>query len=197
MSALGEHDRLIGQMLQWGVVAELDEDAARVKVDANGMLTDWIPWPEMSAGPGAVTWSAPEIGTQVIIGCPDGESANAAVLASYYQEAFDAPANKKTIHRVRYADGTVIQYDREEHAYTIDVGTGNVFVNCATANVTATEKVKIDAPDTEITGNLKVGKKIEAGEDITTPADVKAGAIGLKTHKHPTAATGSPSVPIP
>jgi phage baseplate assembly protein V len=195
--SLGEHDRQIVNLLMWGVVAELDEDAKRVRVDADGMRTDWVPWPELNAGPGVRTWCPPEVGTQVIVGSPGGETGNAAVLAYFYQDDYDAPANNKNVHRVEYADGTSIQYDREAHAYTVSVGTGSVVVNCKTANVNAEEKVTITAPDTEITGNLKVGKKIEAGEDITTPADVKAGDIGLKTHKHPTAAVGSPSPPIP
>jgi phage baseplate assembly protein V len=184
MNVAGEHDRLIGNMLMWGVVAEIDASGAKVRVDANGMLTDWILWPELSAGPGVVTWCPPEVGTQVIIGCPDGETANAAVLARYYCEDYDAPADALTVHRTTYADGTVVEYDREAHRYKIDVGTGNVVINCKTAIVTATEKVTIDSPDTEMTGNLKVEKKIEAGEDITTPADVKAGVISLKGHGH-------------
>ena len=181
----------------YGVVAELDEAAARVRVDCDGLRTDWIPWLAERAGPGVRTWSAPEVGEQVVVVSPCGDPAQGVVIGSVYQEDHDAPASVKTTHRTEYADGTVVEYDRETTTLTVDVGTGNVIVNCANANVNATEKVTIDAPDTEITGNLKVGKKIEAGEGITTPADVKAGAIGLKTHKHPTAATGSPSVPIP
>lgn len=195
MSASGEHDRLIGNLLMWGIVVELDEDEARVRVDTNGMRTDWIPWPELSAGPGVVTWCAPEVGTQVIVGCPDGEPANAAILASYYQDSFDAPANKKTVHRARYADGTVVEYDRVAHRYMIDVGAGSVVVNCKTATVTASESATLDTPTTHVTGDLKVGGKIDAGGDITTPAEVKAGDIGLRTHHHTAQGATAPTTP--
>ncbi|MBO8044035.1 phage baseplate assembly protein V, partial [Pseudomonas aeruginosa] len=47
-----EHARLIGNLLMIGVVRELDEANGRVRVDADGMLTDWIPWLERGAGPG-------------------------------------------------------------------------------------------------------------------------------------------------
>ena len=39
-------------MLMLGVVSELDEAQARVRVDCDGMRTDWIPWIERRAGPG-------------------------------------------------------------------------------------------------------------------------------------------------
>jgi hypothetical protein len=39
--------------------------------------------------------------------------------------------------------------------------------------------------------------KLDVTGNITTPAEVTAGNIGLKTHKHPTAPTGPVSQPIP
>lgn len=199
MSAAGEHDRQIGNLLMLGVVAELDEAQARVRVDCDGMRTDWIPWIERRAGPGVRTWSAPEVGEQVVVAAPYGDPAQGVVIGSVYQEAHDAPASLKAVHRTEYADGTVVEYDRESTTLTVNVGSGSVIVNCATATVTASESVTLDTPNTRATGDLKVDGKIEAGADITTPAEVKAGNIGLKAHKHAGVTSGSaqtsPSVP--
>lgn len=184
-------------MLMLGVIAELDEAAARVRVNADGLLTDWIPWGERRAGPGVRTWSAPEVGEQVVVACPYGDPAQGVVLASVASDTYPPPADAKTVHRTTYADGTVVEYDRESHALTVNVGSGSVSVNCATATVTASDSVTLDTPTTHATGDLKVDGKIDAGGDITTPAEVTAGEIGLTTHKHPTAAIGSPSAPIP
>jgi phage baseplate assembly protein V len=184
MSAVGDHDRQIGNLIMLGVIAELDEAQARVRVDCDGLRTDWIPWVEYRAGPGLRTWSAPEVGEQVVVLCPCGDPAQGVVMGSVYQEAHDAPAVAKAVHRVEFGDGSVVEYDRSTAALSITVGTGSVTINCATAIVHASESVTLDTPETHATGNLKVDGKIDAVGDITTPAEVKAGPIGLKAHKH-------------
>lgn len=195
MSALADHDRMIGAGTMLGVVAELDEAKARVKVDVAGMRTDWIPWTER-AGPGVRTWSAPEVGSQVVVACPSGDPAQGVVLGGVYRAAHPAPANAKTSHRVEFEDGTIVEYDRAAHKLTIDVGEGSVVVNCKTATITASESVTVDAPTAHFTGDVNVDKKITAGQDITTPAEVKAGTIGLKSHHHEGVSSGSsPTTP--
>ena len=197
MSATGDHDRQIANMVMLGVVSELDEAQARVRVDCDGMRTDWIPWTERRAGPGVRTWSAPEVGEQVVVAAPYGDPTQGVVIGSVFQESHDAPASLKTKHRTEYGDGTVVEYDRDSTTLTVNVGSGKVIVNCATAQVHASESVTLDTPTTHATGDLKVDGRIDAGGNITTPAEVTAGDIGLKTHKHPTAGMGPPSAPIP
>lgn len=184
MSGSGEHDRILGNLVMIGIVSELDEAGARVRVDVDGMQTDLIPWLTGRAGPGVRTWSAPEVGEQVVVVSPYGDPAQGVVIGSVFQNDFDAPAAVRTKHRTEYADGSVVEYDRETTTLTVNVGSGKVVVNCATAEVHATESVTLDTPNTHATGDLKVDGKIEAGADITTPAEVKAGNIGLKAHKH-------------
>lgn len=192
-----EHDRRIGAMTMIGVIAELDEAQARVRVEADGLLTEWLPWVERRAGPGLRTWSAPEVGEQVLVVCIGGDPAQGVVVGSIYQDDHDAPASAKAVARAEFADGTVVEYDRAAHRLTVDVGEGFVVVNCKTATVAATESVTLDTPKTYATGDLQVTGKIDAGGNITTPAEVYAGSIGLKSHKHPTAGNGPPSTPIP
>lgn len=124
MSASGEHDRLIGNLVMVGTIAELDEANARVRVNVDGMKTDWVPFTAARAGPGVRDWSAPEVGEQVVIACPYGDPAQAVVLGSVYQDAHGAPANLKTKHRTEYADGTFVEYDREAHQLVTDVNVG-------------------------------------------------------------------------
>jgi phage baseplate assembly protein V len=189
---------MIGAAIMFGVVADLDEANARVRVDCGGMRTDWIPWTER-AGPGVRTWSAPEVGAQVVVASPSGDPAQGVVIGGVFRDAHPAPANAKTVHRATFEDGTVIEYDREAHRITVDVGTGSVVINCDTATVTAQTSVTVDTPTAHFTGDVNVDGKIAAGDDITTPAEVKAGDIGLKAHKHGGVSSGSaqtsPSVP--
>lgn len=195
MSAVGEHDRLIGNLVMLGVIAELDEEQARVRVDCDGMRTGWIPWVAGRAGPGVRTWSAPEVGEQVVVVSPYGDPTQGVVIGSVYQDAFDAPATVKTKHRTEYADGSVVEYDRATTTLTVNVGSGKVIVNCATAEVHATESVTLDTPKTHATGDLKVDGKIDADGNITTPAEVKAGDIGLKAHHHTAQGATAPTTP--
>jgi phage baseplate assembly protein V len=195
VSATGEHDRQLGNVIMLGVVAELDEAQARVRVDCDGMRTDWIPWTERRAGAGFRTWAPPEVGEQVVVVSPYGDPTQGVVIGSVYQEAHDAPANAKTKHRTEYADGTIVEYDRASTTLTVNVGSGNVVVNCAKAEVHASESVTLDTPSTHATGDLKVDGKIEAGADITTPAEVKAGAVGLKAHHHTAQGATAPTTP--
>lgn len=201
--------RLLSSVVMVGVVAELDEEGARVRVDADGMRTDWIPWGERRAGPGMRTWFPPEVGEQVVIVCPYGDPSQGVIVGSIYQQTFAAPANLKTIHRTIYADGTVIEYDREAHSFKIDVGTGSVTVNCgnatvvasedvtvecANATVTASDSVTLDTPTTHATGNMNVDGDITAA-NVTASGEVKAGNITLKGHKHTAQGATAPTTP--
>lgn len=189
-----ENGRLIANLIMFGVVVDLDEQAERVRVDADGMITDWIPWLD-ALGPGVRKWAAPEPGAQVVIACPYGDPAQGVVLGCIPSDDYPSPARKRSVYRTEYADGTVVEYDRETHAFVMDVGTGSVTVNCATATVTASDAVVLDTPVTRITGDVEITGKVEAGGNITTPAEVKAGDIGLKAHHHTAKGATAPTTP--
>jgi phage baseplate assembly protein V len=190
-----DHARLLSSVIMLGVIAELDEAAARVRVDADGLRTDWLPWCEHRAGPGARTWAPPEVGEQVVIACPYGDSSQAIVLGSVYQQAYPAPAGSKTVHRATYPDGTVIEYNRESSTLTINAGSGSVIINCATATIAASESVTLDTPNLHATGDVSVHGNVNIQGDATAQGEVKAGSIGLKSHHHtaqgPTAPTST------
>lgn len=190
-----EQSRLIGNLLMLGVVRELDDAQGRVRVDADGMLTDWIPWVEQRAGPGVRSWCAPEPGEQVVLACPYGDPGQAVVIGSLHQDRFPAPADSRQVHRTQYADGSLVEYDRQTTTLTVTVGTGQVIVNCSRAEVHASESVLLDTPSVQATGDLEVSGAITAGKDISTPGEVKAGAIGLKAHTHTAQGPTAPTTP--
>lgn len=193
MSSGGELDRRIGGALLFGRVLEIDLSAARVRVDMDGMASDWLPWCERRAGAGARTWMAPSIGEQVIVACPYGDPAQGVVIGSIYQEDFDAPANSEDVSRTVFGDGSVVEYDAAASRLTVNVGAGSVVVNCNTATITAADSVTVDSPTATFTGDVEVGGKITAQDDISTPAEVKAGNIGLKSHKHTAQGSSAPT----
>jgi phage baseplate assembly protein V len=112
-----ELERKLVNMIMDGVIAELDEDAARVKVqyaedDKGGpVLTDWLPWFANRAGPDR-DWNPPEPGEPVVIFSLNGDLAQGRVMPALYSDTYPAPANKKTVRRVEFADGGFAEYDR-------------------------------------------------------------------------------------
>lgn len=177
MSA-AESLRLLGSVIMFGVVAELDELAARVRVDVDGLRTDWLPWTEHRAGPSARTWLAPDVGEQVVIACPYGDPSQGVVIGSVYRRSYPAPARSKAIHRTTYPDGSVAEYDSIASRLTVNIGVGSVVVNCATVTVNASESVELNTPTVHATGDLNVDGNVNAR------GEVKAGSIGLKAHHH-------------
>lgn len=112
---LAEIERLLANMVRVGVVSELDDKNARVKIKTAGLTTDWLPWTTGRAGQDR-TWSAPEPGEQVLILSPYGDLGQGVVIPSIYQDAHNAPADKRDITRTVYKDGTTVEYDRQTHA---------------------------------------------------------------------------------
>lgn len=202
VAAATEHDRMLGNVLMVGVIAELDAANALVKVNANGLTTDWIPWVVRRAGPNA-TWSAPEVGEQVVVGCPYGDPSQAFVLGSLYQEAHPAPATTADKERVTFSDGTSLEYDRAAHALTVDTTTnGGITIICKTATVKAQDSITFDTPNAKFTGNVEVdGNTAMKGDaDVQGSTSVKAitsnGTNISNTHKHGNGNAGQPTTAV-
>lgn len=151
-----ENERILSNMIRIGVVSQLDEANARVKVSAAGLTTDWLPWVTSRAG-ATRTWSAPRPGEQVIVLSPYGDPAQAVVLPSIYQDAHPAPANSEDVEHVVFPDGSTVNYNSESNTLTVTVaGSGNVIVNCKEATINAETSVTLNTPDTFCKGKLTV-----------------------------------------
>ena len=197
-----EMDRRLGALIQVGVVSALDEANGLVQVDLGGPSTTWIPWATVRAG-GDRTWWAPEVGEQVIVLAPSGELANAFVVGSLYQDQHPQPATNKDIHRTEYADGSSVEFNRASSTLTVNVGSGQVIINCASAEVHASDHITLDTPQTTCTGKLTVeglltytagmqgsggssGAAVISGSIVQTDGVVSSNGVILDTHDHQT-----------
>jgi phage baseplate assembly protein V len=177
-----ELERSRANLVQIGTVAEADYAKARVRVTLGALVTAWLPWLSVRAG-GDRTWSAPEVGEQVSVLCPDGDPAGGIVLGAIYSTANAAPANAATVARTTYADGAVIDYDRAAHRLSAVLPSG------ATVNLVA---------DGGLTINAEGGITINAsGGNITVQGDVIADGVSLKTHRHTNVEPGSGTSGLP
>lgn len=170
-------EQSIGDIARLGSIASVDPKARRCTVTIGDLTTGPLPWITVRAG-NTRTWSAPTVGEQCLLICPEGETENGVVLPGLYSDAFDAPEDDPDIDATVYADGARIAYDAKSHTLTATLTDGG------TAALTAPGGIKITG-DVVIDGGLKVTKSVTADEDVT------AAGISLKSHKHSAVKTGT------
>lgn len=200
---VAELERRLANVMRLGLVEQLDEDAARVRVRVGDILTAWIPWVAHRAG-GDRTWWAPEPGEQVVLLAPAGELAAAVALPAVYRSAYAPPANAKTVHRTTYADGAVIEYDREAHKLTATIpgdveltADGDVTVDAGGSVAVSATSVSITASNVEIDGSCTITGDLNVDGTVMADTDVIAGTVSLKTHVHGGVQAGSGSTSPP
>ncbi|MCG7536485.1 phage baseplate assembly protein V [Pseudoalteromonas sp. OOF1S-7] len=133
--ALSDLQHRLSKLITLGTVHEVDYETARVKVKIGDWITAKLPWlTDMAAH--NMTWRAPEIGEQVIVLAPCGDTAQGVILGSVYSAAADhhkpdhvlgagesyaAASSREHVHRTRYQDGALVEYDNQNHAYHLYV----------------------------------------------------------------------------
>lgn len=170
--ALAELRRRLAAVVRLGLVAEVDLERARVRVDYDRdpegapVQTGWLPWLAGMAGPDR-SWRPPAAGEQVAVLSPDGDLAGGIVLGALYRAAHPAPAAEATKHLVEYRDGAVIAYDSEAHELRAALPDG------ATVAVESPGGVSITG-EVAVTGGLTVTGDIAAEGDVSAEGDVNA-----------------------
>lgn len=193
MNVTGEHDRRLANVVRVGTVAALDEPNARVKIDLGDLITDWLPWATTRAG-GDRSWSAHEVGEQVLLFAPSGELAAAVVMGAINQDAHPAPAVSKDHTRYQWADGAFVDYDRTGHLFQLDVPVGgSILLRIGQTTLKledgkttlTTPHLDVVAAQTVLTGGLTV-----AGQTALAGVTSNGHDIG-STHKHTGVSAGA------
>jgi len=122
-----EAERRLSNLVMLGQVAELDAKKARVRVQAGPILTAWLPFATVRAGPDR-TWHAPEPGEQVVLVAPGGDLNQAVVVGSLYRDAYPPPADSADISCTVWDDGAFVRYDRRQHHWHLSVPSGGRIV---------------------------------------------------------------------
>lgn len=187
-------------VIKTGYIRNVDPTTQQVRVAVDGNVTDWIDWMVWRAGLTSI-WSLPDRGEKVVVASVGGDLSNAIVLGSLYSDnGGETPSTNPEEIKIKFPDGSTLVYDFGENRFDLVVtGNGLVNITCVNANVTAVEKATIDAPQTDITGDLLVkgqivgtkGMAISGGAGATVNGnmnifngDVKADGVGVKSHSH-------------
>lgn len=198
---IGDIERRLGKLIQPGTVVEADYKLARVRVAVGKNVSDWLPWLTGRAGEDK-TWHPPEIGEQVLMVSPSGNSESGFILpGGIYKNDYPANGDTAEVSRTTFKDGAIYEYDRENHARLISLPEGK-------STVKVGEKSVSEITETKITHKLGDSAKVEieetavrltvggmgieitaAGISITGPVTQTGGnmtsdGIGLQTHKH-------------
>lgn len=217
MSAIGEIDRRLANLINIGTIADVDEEKALVRVEIGGITTDWLPWLVARASHDRA-WHAYEVGEQVLVLSPSGETSAGVVLGSIPQDAHPPAANSKEVTRYQWKDGAYQEYNRETHHYSLDVPNGgnitlhigdttlmldgtsiaatvgaSVLTLRASGCTLDTQTFAVNAQKSTFSGDVDV-----LGSVSVPNGDVVAGSISLKNHlhektaAHPTSKSGKP-----
>ncbi|HFC6357147.1 phage baseplate assembly protein V [Neisseria lactamica] len=135
--------------MQFGTVSAVDAAAhsLRVKIPVlDDMETDWLPMATPAAG-GNRFYSLPDVG-ELVVCLLDARGENGCVIGAIYNAADKPPVSDQNKWVKRFTNGTVISHDR---------GSGEVVVETpGKVKIKAAQKVDIQSPETEITGNATV-----------------------------------------
>ena len=142
-----EAERRLSNLVMLGQVAELDASRARVRVQAGPILTTWLPFATVRAGPDR-TWHAPEAGEQVVLVAPGGDLNQAVVVGSLYRDAYPPPSDSADISRTEWKDGAALAYDRQLHHWHLSVpGGGKIVLEVGPSKIEMSDSgIRLTAP---------------------------------------------------
>jgi phage baseplate assembly protein V len=207
--------------LEFGIITEIDftSGLARVKFMDDGLVSAPLKISVMRSGPDQFIF--PFDVNEHVWCLMDDECEYGVIGGAIFDEGNKPPDVSKGILKLKFADSSAIEYNRNSHILSFDIQ-GKVNINCKEANLTCTDSANITAPQTNIDGILNItgaaniqgvvsvgglagisGGPVEASDavinakSIAVTDDIKAGEISLKQHTHTSAGSGSAtSIPI-
>ncbi len=182
MDALADLQRRLGNLLRLGTVAEVEHGTARCRIRSGDLLTAPLPWLSPRAGD-TIEWSAPTVGEQVLLLCPEGDTHQGIVLRGLYSQACPAPGSSPALHRTRYPDGAVFEYDHDAHALRAWLPAGGTAEISADGGVTVNGPLTVNG-DCTFNGNTQTNGDAAVSQTLTAQTDVVGGGKSLKNHRH-------------
>ena len=152
---------MTGVTLQTGTVSAVDADGVKARVrlpECDNMRTNWLDVLQRNTQNNKDYW-LPDVGEQVKV-LLDENGEDGVILGAVYSDVDKPPFSDKNVRGKTFSDGAEFSYNRASHMLTIRGGIEHMVIECSADVTVKTQKATIDAPETEITGNLLVGGKL-------------------------------------
>lgn len=153
--------RMIHGLFRFGNVVDYDKDAGKVRVEVDSddgqvLTTPWINWGSRLSGADRSS-DQPDLGTQVVLGCPDGNLQLAVILTALRSAASPHPENDPNNRSTYYR---ILEGSNYWHAAETRKSVGDVMPKTKTANAETPLNVyppraKVLQPSAELAGILE------------------------------------------
>lgn len=206
-------------MLRIGEVTSIDPASCTCRVtfdDDDGLTSFDLPVIQRNTLKNS-DYHMPDIGEDVLCVFLASGTEEGFILGSWYAGEVTPPESSGDKRTVRFADGTVLSYDRAAHKLTADVKgdievtlTGKADVTAQGAiSVESAEKVVITAPQIVLngaissysktggSGTMKVTGTMDITGNITGDSDIIASGVSLTKHTHGGVEPGGSSTSSP
>ncbi|HCA5293422.1 phage baseplate assembly protein V [Acinetobacter baumannii] len=203
-------NRRLENLIRFGTIKTVNpsKPIPLVTVDLDDIVTPEIRFFNVRSGNDS-SWDPPSLNEEVMVISPCGEiGPTSVVFYGLYNNEHPAPSNDLNQKIRVFSDGCVIAYDIFAHELSAILPSGGKAIVTADGGITVNGDTTINGNlqingSTAMTGNNSVGgSQLVQGSShstgaFSTEADVKAGSISLKAHKHPGDSGGTTGEPIP
>jgi len=104
-----------------------DKHAVKVRLEPEGVLTDWIPIEVQHTGDGFGIMSAPYIGDQVQIGFQEGDLDTPRIVGRIHSDKQKPPRLKSGEMLMKHKSGSTVFFDESGNVHI--KSQGNVYIN--------------------------------------------------------------------
>lgn len=203
-------NRRLENLIRFGTIKTVNpsKPIPLVTVDLDDIVTPEIRFFNARSGDDS-NWDPPSLDEEVMVISPCGDiGPTSVVFYGLYNNEHPAPSDDLNQKIRVFADGCVIAYDISAHQLSAILPSGGKAIVTADGGITVNGDTTINGNlhingSTAMTGNNTVGgSQLVQGSShstgaFSTEADVKAGSISLKEHKHPGDSGGTTGGPIP
>ncbi|MEJ7881306.1 phage baseplate assembly protein V [Acinetobacter baumannii] len=203
-------NRRLENLIRFGTIKTVNpsKPIPLVTVDLDDIVTPEIRFFNARSGDDS-NWDPPSLEEEVMVISPCGEiGPTSVVFYGLYNNEHPAPSDDLNQKIRVFADGCVIAYDISAHQLSAILPSGGKAIVTADGGITVNGNTTINGNlqingSTAMTGNNTVGgSQLVQGSShstgaFSTEADVKAGSISLKEHKHPGDSGGTTGGPTP
>lgn len=152
---------MTGVTRQVGTVSAVDADKVQARVrlpECDNLRTNWLNVLQRNTQNNKDYW-LPDVGEQVEV-LLDANGEDGVILGAVYSDVDKPPFSDKNVRGTKFSDGAEFSYNRASHTLTIRGGIEHMVIECSADVMVKTQKATIDAPQTEVTGDLLVKGKL-------------------------------------